>query len=390
MEINTQITKNTLKNTPKNTSKNTSKKTTNIIKQTKGYSYTTNQISTACNQCISGNKSVLFITGKCNKTCFYCPISELKKDQDKIWINEKEINQTKIKDILKEIIEEIKLCNSKGIGITGGEPLLKLELCTQIIKELKKEFKKNFNIHLYTCQDKIKKEDLEKLYNSGLDEIRFHKFKINETIISAKQFNWNVTIEIPLLPKENIDYNELIQSADKHKINYINLNELEFSDTNADEMEKRGYELTDDELYSVKESNDLAQKILNNLKPLKHTSIHYCTSKNKYDCQYWNRLKNRAKNIKQNYEILMQNGLIKKGIIQKKENETLEQSAKKLNLKKYKILKKDAGYRIETSLANAKFAAKKGYTSAEVLEIPSANPFDIELTFFDKKGKLME
>ncbi len=357
-----------------------------IIK-TKGDSLSTGDISRACSLCISGRKSVLFITGKCNKSCYYCPISEKRKGKTSMWINEKQVKED------SDIIEEINTCGSGGVGITGGEPLLDIENTILYITLLKKTFGKNFNIHLYTCRDDLNKTELKRLHDSGLDEIRFHSFSINHTIKKAREFNWTLTIEIPVIPEEIKQVTELIKESDKLKVDFINLNELEFSDTNSDNMQKKGFTLTDDNLYTVKGSYETAKYVLDSIKqPLKHTVLHFCTSSNKYDYQYWNRLKNRAKNIKKDFEIVQKNGLIKKGVIFAKEGESLEQTVQKLKLKlkNFSIEKKDIGLRIETTTQNARFGARKGYQCAEVLEIPSAEPFDLEVTFFNKKGKLME
>ncbi len=355
----------------------------NMIK-TKGMGFTTNTTSSACQLCLSGKKSVLFITGKCDKDCYYCPISEKRKDKDSMWINEKLVEND------SDILEEIEKCRSRGVGITGGEPLLNIEKTAIYIRLLKKHFGKKFNIHLYTCRDNIKKEELKTLYDSGLDEIRFHSFTLNKTIMTARELNWTVSVEIPVIPKKVKDIIELIEQLDKENIDFINLNELEFSDTNAERMKEKGFELTDDELYSVKGSYETAIDIMENIKKPNHISIHFCTSDSKYKYQYWNRLKNRAKNIRKEYETVLENGLIRKGVIFKKEDESLEDTASRLRLKKYSIEKKDNESRIETTTQNARLAATKKYRSAIVLEIPSADPFDLEVTFFDSNGKLME
>ena len=361
----------------------TSEKPKNTIK-TKGMSFTTNAISPACELCLSGKKSVLFITGKCGKDCYYCPISQKRKNKDCMWINEKLVEKN------SDIIEEIEKCQSRGVGITGGEPLLDIKKTAIHIKLLKKHFGKRFNIHLYTCRDDLKEEELKTLYDSGLDEIRFHSFTLNKTIKTARRLNWIVSVEIPIIPKKIKNIINLIADLDKEKIDFINLNELEFSDTNAERMKEKGFELTEDELYSVKGSYETVIDIMESIKRPNHISVHFCTSDSKYQYQYWNRLKNRAKNIRKEYEIVLENGLLKKGVIFKKEDESLEETASRLRLKKYSIEKKDNEVRIETTTQNARLAAIKKYKSAVVLEIPSADPFDLEVTFFDSKGHLMD
>lgn len=143
------------------------------IKKTKYSSFLLGKPSKGCSLCPNGKKSVLYITGLCDSNCFYCPLSDQRKNNDKIWINEKPVSS------FDEVVEEIKLCSSKGIGITGGDPLVKMDRTLMYIKNLKKEFGKNFHIHLYTPLDHASLENIDKLYQAGLDEIRLHPLIYN-------------------------------------------------------------------------------------------------------------------------------------------------------------------------------------------------------------------
>ena len=46
-------------------------------------------ICRGCKDCIQGKKLVLFIGGKCNVNCWYCSLSELRKNSPVLWANEK-------------------------------------------------------------------------------------------------------------------------------------------------------------------------------------------------------------------------------------------------------------------------------------------------------------
>jgi pyruvate formate-lyase activating enzyme-like uncharacterized protein len=113
------------------------------IEKTKYHSYKLNNLADGCKLCIAGRKSVFFITGVCPENCFYCPISDQKKNNDVIYINEW---PTKKED---EIIQEIKNCDSYGVGITGGDPLARLDRTLFWISKLKKTLERNF-IFIYT------------------------------------------------------------------------------------------------------------------------------------------------------------------------------------------------------------------------------------------------
>ena len=135
------------------------------MKQNKNYSYNLYPICEGCKQCVKGRKTVIYITGLCPRKCYYCPLSDNKRLRDVMYVNER-----KIKDI-KEIAEEVKISKSTGAGITGGDPLLKMQRTCSVIKQLKKKFGKKFHIHLYTSFDLVDNKKLRSLYDAGLDEI---------------------------------------------------------------------------------------------------------------------------------------------------------------------------------------------------------------------------
>jgi len=110
---------------------------------------------------------VLFVTGNCLRDCFFCPLSDERKNKDVVFANEQMILSDA--DILKQAHE----MNAKGTGITGGEPLLEYDRVIHYITLLKKEFGKSHHIHLYTSMAPTD-STLQGLAAAGLDEIRFH------------------------------------------------------------------------------------------------------------------------------------------------------------------------------------------------------------------------
>ncbi|PIN80524.1 radical SAM protein [Candidatus Woesearchaeota archaeon CG10_big_fil_rev_8_21_14_0_10_34_8] len=270
-----------------------------------------NKLPKGCELCITGEKSVLFITGICPRHCFYCPISDQKYQKDVIYINEWKT------DNFKNIITEIKLCKSKGVGITGGDPLARIDRACQFIKMLKKTFGKSFHIHLYTSLNLFTKTNLTKLYKSGLDEIRCHPDlddnKLWSNMKTGTEFSWDFGMEIPIIPNKEKQTEQLINFA-KEYVQFINLNELEYSDTNA--MKMQDYKTKNNESYGIKGSEKLAKKLLKKYKKL---NIHYCTASFKDNIQMRERIKKRAESIKKQYEKLTEEGTILRGTIYLKE-----------------------------------------------------------------------
>src|SRR3989344_4368502 len=132
------------------------------MKQNRFHSYNLHQLCKGCKLCIKGRKSVIYITGLCPRNCYFCPLSDNRKNKDVIFTNERPIKN------LKEIVKEVKISKSTGAGITGGDPLIKLQRTIGTIKILKKTFGKKFHIHLFTSLNLINKSNLKKLHKARL------------------------------------------------------------------------------------------------------------------------------------------------------------------------------------------------------------------------------
>ncbi len=345
------------------------------IMSTKANSNFIGTLPDGCRMCMQGEKSVLFLTGICGRSCFYCPLSEERKESSKMWINEREVKDD------SDIIDEIKKCGSKGVGITGGEPLTDIRRFCRYVKLLKKEFGKSFHIHAYTSRATLNKEDIEQIETSGLDALRFHVFDM-ENLKLEKRPSFKIAIEIPSIPGKKEMLKKLIKDADG-VVDYINLNELEFSDTNSEAMTKKGFMLRDEEDFAVAGSRELSVRLLRyTAKYTEDISVHACSASTKYDFQYWNRLRKRAKNIKRPWETVTMQGLIRKGVI-------LEDLGTMKDIIPETAFEK-RNNRIETSVSNARKAAKAGMKAAIVLQIPTDDRFDFELIPLNRKGGEVE
>ncbi len=329
-----------------------------------------------CQQCIRGEKLVLFVTGLCGHSCHYCPLSSKRKSIDKTWANETPVEKD------EDIIAEAKLCSSAGAGITGGDPLLRLEKTLGYIRLLKSTFGKDFHIHLYTSGNMITKYMLKDLEEAGLDELRLHLREDHTLIDKCIGYRFDIGAEVPVVPGKEKDFKALILHLEKSGAKFLNLNELEMSELNFEKMTASGLEPNCDIFNTVKGSRKLGLKLLkfaqNNTKNL---NIHLCTSGVKNIYQYQNRLKNRAKNIIKPFERLVDHCLIEKGVIET--NKLDLESAKKdiisrLHLKDKDLCMNMEKNRLEVSKKTAMQAKKLGYTCSIVKEFPTSDSFDVE------------
>jgi pyruvate formate-lyase activating enzyme-like uncharacterized protein len=343
------------------------------IAKTAGESLATGPLARGCDLCIEGRKLVLFVTGVCNKNCEYCTISEARWQKDEVWANEKKVEKP------EDIIEEAKLCKACGAGITGGEPLMKIDRVIEYIKLLKNAFGKDFHIHMYTNGTLATPDVLKRLHDAGLDELRVH---LNKDIIkdALKLPNWKVGMEVPCIPgqeKELCGLMDFLEAAGAH---FLNLNELEFSERNIEPMETLGMVLRTDSLTAVEGSHETAEAVLRYAEN-KNLPVHFCTARLKLDYQLRNRLTNRAKSIRKPFEKVTKNGFLRKGVIEGNDLEKAIEELKKMKTPERMMHVNTVTHRIELSEESARIFAKKSKFKVSVVEeYPSADPWDWEKT----------
>ena len=295
--------------------------------KTKFYSKRLGNLAKGCELCVKGEKLVLYITGLCPRRCWYCPLSERRKNKDVVFINEWESSS------LNDLKREVELCQSKGAGITGGDPLSKLDRTITYIKFMKENFGEGFHIHLYTSFDLVTKENLSLLYNAGLDEIRFHadldtrnenisgQFETSSNsddklwgkVDIANEFKWDVGVEIPAIPDKLSQIKKVCDFFDK-KISFLNLNEFEISDLNSDEMYSHGFDTKSDISHGISGSEEMSDEILEYCLN-KSFNVHFCTGTLKDKVQMQNRFKLRAESVKTKFDVVSDEGLLIRGVI---------------------------------------------------------------------------
>ena len=260
------------------------------MRKTKYASYLSGKLPKGCQLCVKGEKSVVFVTGLCSRNCFYCPLSELRKDKDVSYANER-----KFEDV-SQLVKEIKLSNSKGCSLTGGDPLIQLDKTLLFARTLKKEFGRKFHIHIYLSTKLVDEEKLKSL-SKCVDEVRFHpdlKNSIESEIkkISLAEKYWNkenIGIELPMFPNQTKQIFNFVKKVSPH-ISFVNFNELEVGEFNEKSMIRK-YK-TNKDGYTVKSSISAGEKLIKKLEKEKlQLNIHLCTAELKNWHQYRNRLK---------------------------------------------------------------------------------------------------
>ena len=278
------------------------------------------KLPTGCTYCGPGKKLVLLITGRCKRRCFYCPLSFAKRGKEVIYADELKVNT------LGDIILEANNISAKGTGITGGDPMVVPKLTLEAIRLLKATFGDKHHIHLYTTGD-FDPKYIDKLAAAGLDELRFHpplaqwdkvNRKFENLLKIAVKSDLSVGAELPVLPGYETNITQFAKYIDSCGAEFLNLNELEFSESNWESCKTHGYFQKNPMSNSVKGSEESAFQLLQEFAALNdfELDVHYCSALFKDRQQLRNRLLRRAKNVIQPHYVLTDDTTFLLGIVE--------------------------------------------------------------------------
>ncbi len=339
-----------------------------------GTSFFTGRLPAGCQHCLQGAKMVLLVTGRCPAGCFYCPLSAKKRGRDVIYANERRVHDD------EDILAEGDTIEASGTGITGGEPLLVPGRTARYIQLLKDHFGERHHIHLYTAR--CEPRTLASLASMGLDEVRLHPplstwTAIEKTSLAAvvRELSIPTGIEIPVLPGRQAETRALLETAVDGGINFVNLNELEFSPTNYAALERRRYRTRSDTSNAVDGSEEMAIEIAGWELPM---PIHYCSSSFKDAVQLRRRLGRRARNVARLSDVITDDGTLRKGVIEA-DGDAMQEVQRRYDIEGGMMAWDEEKSRIETTPSLAAWLADRvPYRCFVVEEYPTADRLEVE------------
>jgi pyruvate formate-lyase activating enzyme-like uncharacterized protein len=268
------------------------------IRKLEGDSLIVGTLPQGCLLCARGSKMVLFVTGLCESSCYYCPLSPEKAGKDIVFADELPVSSD------DDVLFEVDAIRGEGVGISGGDPLCTLDRTLQYIHLLKSKYGTDFHIHLYTSKSGISQEDITKLKEAGLDEIRFHPQSTDWSGIErAIKAGLVVGIEMPAIPGKTDYLKKTAIRAQKIGVSFLNINELEASESNFESLRAHGMRLTDMASASIEGSAATAKKVLEwSAKNLECLSVHFCSARYKDAIQMRNRLERRLEETIRDFE----------------------------------------------------------------------------------------
>ncbi|MHA1972367.1 MAG: 4Fe-4S cluster-binding domain-containing protein [Candidatus Hodarchaeales archaeon] len=275
-----------------------------------GSSYTFS-LSMGCKQCIAGEKLVVLVSTECNSNCFYCPLSYERISSPFSFANERPIKQS------DDLIIENSIMNAKGASMTGGDPLeghsfqKTLNFCKML-----REKSQSYHIHVYTRGKELTPKKISEIA-PYISEIRFHVKNLKSDFVPityALATDLDIGIEIPVIPTKGLKYyTRIIQkfeemTRDYKNFYFVNLNELEISETNYRKILSHGLECDPFNPSAVQGSFALGHEIVRWASEHSRLPVHFCALRTKDTVQLSNRLYRIAKAIQLPSDVVIETG----------------------------------------------------------------------------------
>jgi pyruvate formate-lyase activating enzyme-like uncharacterized protein len=343
------------------------------FKETKPFYH---HISQGCNLCGKGKWSCLFITGKCNANCFYCPASQ---END-------EIPATQYFNFPEPEMYAayINHFGFKGISFSGGEPLLYFERVLDYLETLREKCDPKLYIWLYTNGILGDEDKYKKLAAAGLNEIRFDigatGFNLDK-VKKAKGIIPVVTIEIPAVPEETEKIKQLLPEMAEAGVSNLNLHQLRLTLYNAPKLSKRNYTFIHAEQPIVLESELAALEILNFARDNQlEIGINYCSFHFKNRFQKAGFRKQMTGILAHPGDVVSENGFIRvadQSGIQYKKITLTDVSPEKNSFEEFKLENKSYFFKKETVLNKMNLSEEEMKEIEELLkQSPETIPGD--------------
>ena len=269
------------------------------------------ELPKGCQLCQQGLKTIIFLTGLCPQRCFYCPLSHERRGKDIAYVNERMVP---LELLGRAASLEILLSASKGASITGGEPLLKYQVALELVRSIKEIFSSDFHLHLYTSGLLLSEKRVEELGDAGLDELRVHApldaLERILKVVKDVRGDMRVGLEYPALPGRRDYLITLLEVAEKYELDFLILNELEFTETNATSLLLRGYSMLPD-YRAARSSRETALSVIEEAERRSVSlSVHFCPVSVKDGVQTALRVYRRASLVALPHQLVSDEGTV--------------------------------------------------------------------------------
>lgn len=214
-------------------------------------------LSPGCRQCADKAWSCLFISGRCNGRCFYCPTPQNNDDPP--------MSGTVPFRRAEDFAAFVRLFGFGGASVSGGEPFLDFERSLEYVRALRATCGPGLHIWLYTNGILATAEKIDRLALAGLDEIRFDIGATDyslDAVRLARGVVPTVTVEIPAVPEELQRLRTLLPRMWEAGVSHLNLHQLRLTPHNARHLLERDYTFVHGPKVTVLESELCALELV--------------------------------------------------------------------------------------------------------------------------------
>ena len=215
------------------------------------------RLSPGCRTCAAGGWSCLFINGRCNASCFYCPTSQ--DDTGDPLTNGIPFAAP------DDYAEYVVLFGFTGASISGGEPLITLDRTLAYIDAVRRRSGDAVHLWMYTNGTLLTREIAEELRCAGLKEIRFDIGATNYNLSRLKLAVGvipTVTVEIPAVPEEEDLLRQKLGEMAAEGVQHLNLHQLRVTPHNLRHLASREHTFVHGESVTVLESELTALRLV--------------------------------------------------------------------------------------------------------------------------------
>jgi uncharacterized protein len=203
------------------------------------------ELSEGCRACKTGTWWCLFVGNNCNNACKFCPqpktkdfVLENPRKLSKYWINDVKFYLDRFGDKLT------------GISYSGGEPFLYLEKIKEVAEYVNRN-RPGIYQWIYTNGKLITKDNLEKIKDWGIEEIRVDlaatgfDSEIIGKLEECKKIIGKVIIEVPSIPEvaEKLIDEKYLKIIEEKGVEQLNLAEMELKEAINFETYAKGEEI---------------------------------------------------------------------------------------------------------------------------------------------------
>lgn len=215
------------------------------------------RLSPGCQRCGEGSWSCLFINGRCNGRCFYCPTPQ---DDDG-----PPVTNGLAFAAPDEYAAYVERFGFRGVSISGGEPLLTPELTLAYLRAVRERCSADLHLWLYTNGTLLTADLCRRLREAGLDEIRFDlgavRYNLKKLRLAVGVIP-TVTVEIPAVPEDEELMRHKLRELAEAGCNHLNLHQLRLTPHNFPHLLERDYTFVHGEKVTVLESELTALRLV--------------------------------------------------------------------------------------------------------------------------------